>query len=1125
VSEARRNPVDELAEEFVERYRRGERPAISEYTQRHPELAEEIHEVFPALVMIEEAGPEEPGPIHARAASITADGRPLEQLGDYHILRQIGRGGMGVVYEAVQEALGRHVALKVLPFTLSSDPTHLKRFRREARSAARLHHTNIVPVFDIGECRGIHYYAMQFIQGQGLDEILQELRRLRCFHPTTNGVETGREGDEERGRQSVLGSEMEICDRDQSFSLATGLLTGQFRTDDSPEEKQEIRSQRSEIRGQRSEVGKQKPEPGALATGAPDVRPDSDSTLSLIGGSSEFSAQSEYHFYRSVARVGLQVAEALAYAHGQKVLHRDIKPSNLLLDLQGTIWVTDFGLAKEEESDDLTRTGDIVGTLRYMAPERFSGQADRRSDIYSLGMTLFELLTLRPAFPEMDRARLIQRITREEPPRPRKIDARIPRDLETIICKAIAKEPADRYVTAEALGEDLRRFLADRPIRARRASFMEKSLRWCRRNPALAWLAATLLLALLSGTAGIAWQWRRAEVNYRAARAQRARADANARKARAALDEAFTRVSESKLIQVPGAQPLRRELLQAALGYYRDFLDEARDDPELQADVAAAYFRVASANIMLNQADEAVAALRDGLDLVEKLLAEHPEDRELPMRLAGFLRSARVLHDDSWLLSKTRRDEDTFRRASKLWERFAHDYPAVEGFRSDLALFALLQVEEPRDGQDGEIALSFCRQARELMETLVCEHPTELVYHELLRRAYYSAESLLNALGRHAEAEVLVRDAVAFFERQEAEHPSLPHPRFDQAVLLNILGHLLGETGRPTEAQAVHQRAVGILEELYKNSPDEVAEELAESHHDLGGVYHFLGRSAEAERAFRRAAAIWEKLATALPGDPNFQANWAKNGYLLGELLAFQNRMEEADKVFGQGAQLEEKLAEQYPALEKYALDAWRFRRQQACLLIAVGREHEADRIVRESYDGLEKLKTENATKPEYWRSLADNQRFRAHLLVLGKRPEEAAEALEHCVALVQERPTLFREELFSRGPLEGSTWFLLELLNRSRRYPQAEIVRRQVIDLYDRLAGLNADNPDFLVHETRHLLSLTGWLRGQSRPKAAEQVLPRALDCYRCYRPTSFPRGIVRELMSAAEAMAAIKG
>src|SRR4029077_2884858 len=179
-------------------------------------------------------------------------------------------------------------------------------------------------------------------------------------------------------------------------------------------------------------------------------------------------------YARSVALVGVQVAEALDYAHRQGVLHRDIKPSNLLLDGQGTVWVTDFGLAKATDSDDLTRTGDIVGTVRYMAPERFQGKADQGNDIYGLGITLYEMLTLRPAFEDSDRARLIDRVAHEEPPRPRKLDPHIPRDLETIVLKAIAKEPDRRYASADAMAEDLRRFLADRPIRARRVSSLEK---------------------------------------------------------------------------------------------------------------------------------------------------------------------------------------------------------------------------------------------------------------------------------------------------------------------------------------------------------------------------------------------------------------------------------------------------------------------------------------------------------------------------------------------------------------------------------------------------------------------------------------------------------------------------
>src|SRR5262249_10804948 len=153
-------------------------------------------------------------------------------------------------------------------------------------------------------------------------------------------------------------------------------------------------------------------------------------------------------YWQSVARIGIQVAEALAYASSQGILHRDIKPSNLLLDAQGTVWVTDFGLAKTADSEDLTHTGDVVGTLRYMPAERFQGKSDARGDVYSLGIALYELATLRPAFVDSDRVQLMRRVLHEEPPRPRRLDRQIPRDLETILLKAMNKEPAHRYSTA-----------------------------------------------------------------------------------------------------------------------------------------------------------------------------------------------------------------------------------------------------------------------------------------------------------------------------------------------------------------------------------------------------------------------------------------------------------------------------------------------------------------------------------------------------------------------------------------------------------------------------------------------------------------------------------------------------
>jgi serine/threonine protein kinase/WD40 repeat protein len=466
-AENQRNPVEELAESFLERYRRGERPSITEYVDKHPELADKIRDLFPALLVMEEIGPDE----DEGSAGQTGLQQPApEQIADYRIIREIGRGGMGIVYEAEQESLGRHVALKVLPHRAAADATCLLRFRREARAAARLHHTNIVPVHEVGEAQGVHYYAMQYIQGQSLDEILHELRRLRPINLPSPPEGRG-QGEGEialAGKHSIRKSP----NGDLTSQLASGLASGHFSA--------------AAVKGEKG-VGKLLCEAPSGPSHADSIAPASPARTN----SSELSDPSQTHYYRSVARVGLQVAEALGYAHAQKVLHRDIKPSNLLLDLQGTVWVTDFGLAKEE-GDDLTQTGDLVGTLRYMAPERFDGQCDARSDIYSLGLTLYELLTLQPAFDESDRGRLVKEISGNEPPGVGKIARHVPRDLETIVLKAIAKEPARRYQAAELLAEDLRRYLSDRPILARRTSTREHLWRWCRRNP----VVAGLLLAV-----------------------------------------------------------------------------------------------------------------------------------------------------------------------------------------------------------------------------------------------------------------------------------------------------------------------------------------------------------------------------------------------------------------------------------------------------------------------------------------------------------------------------------------------------------------------------------------------------------------------------------------------------
>ncbi len=365
---------------------------------------------------------------------MTEEGGVPAQIGDFHLLREAGRGGMGIVYEAVQQSLGRHIALKVLPPNAVLDPRYLHRFRREAQAVARLHHPNIAPVFGVAEEGGVHYYAMQFIRGRGLDQILQNARA----------------GD---GRATLR----------------------------------------------------------ALLLTARDATPSGDADL-----------------YRRLAEIGRQAGEALDYAHGQGVLHRDVKPSNILIDADGHAWVTDFGLAKlAGEGEELTATGDLVGTLRYMAPERLQGQGDARPDVYSLGLTLYELATERPwSAPAPGHGEAIRQAMDGQAPRPRRLNPKLPRDLETIILKATAAEPSHRYATARELAEDLGRFIEDRPVLASRTSLPRRIAKWARRRPALAGLATLAAFALLAAFAGVTvalvQSERRADAERRALREQSA---------------------------------------------------------------------------------------------------------------------------------------------------------------------------------------------------------------------------------------------------------------------------------------------------------------------------------------------------------------------------------------------------------------------------------------------------------------------------------------------------------------------------------------------------------------------------------------------------------------------------
>jgi len=426
--------VGQLAEQFLALHRQGLTPNIDDYCLRYPEFADRIRSLFPTLLMVEQCGVAASGDSFIIKSGLVGATCP-EQIGDYKIIREVGRGGMGIVYEAEQQSLGRRVALKVLPTSAVLSKSTIERFRRESRAAAKLHHSNIVPVFGVGEQDGLHYYVMQFIQGVGLDEILLQLADSK---------------------------------RDLLFQ----------GTETHPND-----TQASETSTDSSKLAAR--------------------TLSSSDGEKQPSGSEDRIYWHRVALIGMQLANALHFAHSQGVLHRDLKPANVLLDMDGTVWLTDFGLAQATDDSNLTRSGDIVGTLRYLAPERLRGECSRQSDVYGLGITLYELVTFAPAFAENDRATLIRQIVQQDPKRPRSINHNVPRDLETIILKAIEKEATRRYESAEALADDLSRFLGDRPIRARRVVWVEQAWRWCRRNPMVATLSSVVCLLML----GLTFAW------------------------------------------------------------------------------------------------------------------------------------------------------------------------------------------------------------------------------------------------------------------------------------------------------------------------------------------------------------------------------------------------------------------------------------------------------------------------------------------------------------------------------------------------------------------------------------------------------------------------------------------
>ncbi len=567
--------LEAIVEEFTAEIRAGRRPDVQQYVQKNPAHAEELPDLLSSVAMIE--GLKNYSPNSAVPDQRFTEIDVPDFLGEYRIVREIGRGGMGIVFEAVHETLGRRVAIKVMTAGLISNTKHLERFHREAVSAASLHHTNIASVFGAGEDNGLHFYVMEFIDGQSLSQIL---------------------------RGEALGTDETV-----NFPATPESATT----------------------------------PSSQATQA--TQPDR-SCEELIIGEQTVPAKNRYKW---VADTGQQIADALSYAHEKNILHRDIKPANLVMDSHGTVWLTDFGLAKNIVDEALTQTGDIIGTPQYMAPESFSGDYDTRSETYCLGLTLYEMATLQPAFQNSSPGRVIKAVTTSMPPAPKKVDARLPRDLATIIGKAIAREPQSRYQTAAEMRDDLRAFIADRPIAARKMSVWDNVVRFSRRNPLAAGLAAfsVLTLALLVVTMTIGFVVTRSALN---------RAESNVDIALEAFDQTFQQYITQGDSAFEGSDAYGFEqiggiekaitkedaqFVEKMLGYYQRLAIDNKFSRDVKRQAATANRLVANVYRLIGQPDQSLSSYQEALSEFEDLarMPARPMDSVEAVQLAVATRN------------------------------------------------------------------------------------------------------------------------------------------------------------------------------------------------------------------------------------------------------------------------------------------------------------------------------------------------------------------------------------------------------------------------------------------------------------------------------------------------------
>lgn len=951
--------LESIVDEFTARVRAGENPAVEQYLEKNPELKDELQELLGSIAMIEDLKRQSANSSNSLGQTFDEIAQ-LKTLGDYEIVREIGRGGMGIVFEAIHSSLGRRVAIKVLPVRSSTSQNYIERFRREAQAAANLHHTNIVSVFGVGHSDGHHYYVMEFVDGVGLDKVIRELKRKR------------------RNGNSHLNDPATHPDS----TKPTRLLSDQNEPPPLKPTRPDAKNKNGNHTGKLNRNGK------TLDVNATDEKTNRvDHQALTVADSKQLVSQSLIESLSAprdrftwAARLVAHIADALDYAHQQKILHRDIKPGNLILDRKQNIWITDFGLARVENEPSLTQTTEIIGTPQYMAAESFEGNYDRRSEIYCLGVTLYELLALEPAYPQKSTQELIHAITASGPRSINKVDPTIPRDLQTIVNKAVARNPEDRYESAAALRDDLNAFIEMRPITARKMSWIEQSTKWARRNPLVAGLLATscVLLVAIAVISTIAYAWQTQAVNELADKNQQLkkqqaetetarklavenekkisvqfeRAEANVAFTLTALDEMFKqfvlRNNASNIDKdIDGYSELSgiefvitkedANYLRSFVNFYEEFAQQNAGNERLNEETARVYRRVANIYHIIGEFDQAIPAYREAIKRYGEIATIKPTDEN---RL--------YLVDATNELARTYRKQG---RSSAAVRELTNVISTIETW------------DDPSDQINLELSRTLLllgtaswRDEAELIRTVTNEpddnrdNARENGRENGRQRRGRSLWNRFRGIRIDRFGEQYVNRAIQN-TKNIAEHDATnPQVRYVLAQAYRTLAIYQFARDDIATGKATIDQAVVQLQSLCQDFPED-------DHYRYALALTNIGRSSYLEdprESLEQAAATAKSLLEKQPGNLEYQQLLANANLFLAEYYVQENRAEDAIELAESALEQFESLSEKYPRVTTYMLNETEIRLILVRALLEQGRNIRAESIIKESIEKLE---------------------------------------------------------------------------------------------------------------------------------------------------------------------------